>query len=330
MFNTTQRPLRELFTALGAFVVIFAALLIAVVFLNEAAIDIDDMRRPDVLIYAMLTIIVMIPACWVAVRWAGKRTFASLFSAENRFRWEVALRPLPLILVVFLAGNAAFLAFNPHGTASFDATSLLLLGIVVLTVPLQAAAEELVFRGLLPQIVGGWVKSPWLVYGIPSVIFVAGHTYDWKGLIDIAVYAVCMSVLVHRTRGIEIPIVLHVLNNLCAFGLGAIGVQDLNQEVYSWAAVIASSATTIVVTALILADEKLMDMCAPEDSDNTENAPHQSSEERNRQKQAAASARPEMRQRGGQRPNPEQELLVREQQPEKLAQRPEQLARSPR
>lgn len=335
MFNPSPRPFRELLTALGAFALLFLVLLVGVLAVDEAAIDIDDLRRPDVLLYAMLTIIVMLPACWVAVRWAGRRPFASLVSADCRFRWGVALRPLPLMLVVLLAGNAAFLAFNPHGPVSFDATSMLLLGIIMLTVPLQAAAEELVFRGLLPQIIGGWVQSPWLVYGVPSALFVAGHSYDLKGLIDIAVFAVCMSVLAYRTRGIEIPIVLHMLNNLCAFGLGAIGAQDLNQEVYSWGAVIASSATTILVTLLILSDKKFMEMCAggepaegecavsERDDDGSqggerggevpgayvrENAPHQGGKGRvnKARAQTATSARPESQRRDGRRPSPVQ------------------------
>lgn len=308
MFNVSSRPIRESLAFLAALLLVFWVLILTVVVLDDAAVMVDDMYRPDVLLYTMLAVIVMIPACWVAVRWAGRRSFGSLLSAENRFRWGVALRALPLVLVVLLAGNVAFLAVSDRGSLSSDATSLVLLAIIALAVPLQATAEELVFRGLLPQVVGSWVKSPWLMYGIPLALFVAGHSYNWVGLIDIAVFAACLSLLAHRTRGIEIPIVLHVCNNLFAFGMGALGVQNLNQVAYPWVAVLVSSGTTIIVTALILADEKLMAMCArAEEPAEEENAPRKHtkhSEERGQQGGAKANARPGKQQRAGRHPNP--------------------------
>ena len=79
-------------------------------------------------------------------------------------------------------------------------------------VALQTAAEELVFRAALPQILGG-LCAP-LAYGLPALGFVALHTGGAGTLADVAVFAACAAWLTWRTRGIEAAWVLHLVGNV--------------------------------------------------------------------------------------------------------------------
>nr|WP_269453631.1 CPBP family intramembrane glutamic endopeptidase [Pseudoclavibacter sp. 13-3] len=112
---------------------------------------------------------------------------------------------------------------STHGWVGWPAYAVLFCMIVVL-VPLQAATEELVFRGLILQTVGGWLRQPWLA-AIPSIVlFTAGHGYGFWGQLSIVVFAVTTVWLAIRTGGLEASVALHVINNALLFLVQATGI----------------------------------------------------------------------------------------------------------
>lgn len=94
-----------------------------------------------------------------------------------------------------------------------------LIVITLLTTPLQAAGEELAFRGGLVQGVGAWFRSPVAALAVTTVLstglFVAAHgSADPWIVIELGSLAVAGCWLAWRTGGLEAVIVLHVVNNL--------------------------------------------------------------------------------------------------------------------
>lgn len=125
------------------------------------------------------------------------------------------------------------------------------MGIALVLVPLQAAAEELVFRGLLPQIFGAWGAKPWAAYAVAVPVFMLLHEYNFFGSVDIAIFAIATVVLAHKTHGLEAPIVLHTIHNLVAFGLVFTGLAPMDLEPnaasMTWSAVFTAIATTVLI-----------------------------------------------------------------------------------
>jgi membrane protease YdiL (CAAX protease family) len=94
---------------------------------------------------------------------------------------------------------------------------------IVLLTPLQAAAEEYVFRGLLAQTIGAWIRHVPFAIIIPTIVFASLHVYDIWGLLDVFVFGIAASLVVWRTGGLEAGIAMHSVNNVAIFLLLASG-----------------------------------------------------------------------------------------------------------
>lgn len=214
-----------------------------------------DMGAPIVQLYSLLTLIVLIPACLIGVRLGAGRPVGSMLSVTGWMRWGLLGRSMILSLVLIGASMlvSSLLGLGepiPHPV--IDERTLVALLIALLFVPFQAAAEELAFRGVLPQVIGGWLRHPAWAYLAPVPFFVIAHDYNWIGLIDITVFAVAMGVLTHRSGGLELAIGLHVVNNTLIFVLAAFGLVDMNVTEIQAIGVAVTVATTVLFTAIAL------------------------------------------------------------------------------
>ena len=109
--------------------------------------------------------------------------------------------------------------------------------VVVLTTPLQSAAEEYLFRGYLSQSIAGWVRAPRtgaMVAGVGH----GGAVLRWRtapGPADVprpVRFRAGASAVVWLTGGLEAAIVLHAVNNVLVFVLaGALGDGVATEEV---------------------------------------------------------------------------------------------------
>ncbi|MFT3862498.1 lysostaphin resistance A-like protein [Micropruina sp.] len=120
-----------------------------------------------------------------------------------------------------------------------------LLAVGVLIIPLQAAGEEYLFRGLLMQAIGHWLRAPvWgLLLSVP--LFVFGHSYDAWGLASIGVFAAVATWLTWRTGGLEAAIAMHAVNNAVVFVMAAFGMGDLNATLTTWWSALLSSLISV-------------------------------------------------------------------------------------
>ncbi|SJN08877.1 hypothetical protein FM113_04640 [Leucobacter sp. 7(1)] len=195
-----------------------------------------DTQRPVSILISMLSIIIMIPAVLLAMLTLGMRPMGRVWSVATRIRWgllgRLTVAAVIAVVVMNLVGILSEFAMNPtlvsepivEQGADFDVNAALLSALFILIlVPFQATAEEVVFRGLFMQVLGSWLKNPWFAILIPSVLFALGHIYDIWGLLAVGLMGVVAAWLTWRTGGLEAAIAIHVINNLVAFGFMTAG-----------------------------------------------------------------------------------------------------------
>jgi membrane protease YdiL (CAAX protease family) len=221
-----------------------------------------DNSLPVVLAFTLSSIAVMLPSIWLARLITGPRPVGLLSSIAGRLRWRWMAR---LILPVIIAYGASTLfsvlvlpvltdeSIPPVVVSSSTWITVL---VAVLFVPLQATAEEFIFRGYLAQMIGGWLKHPLFAILLPVPLFAIGHQYDVWGMIDVSAFAVVAGWLVWRTGGLEAAIVAHVVNNTVIFIIGAFGLVDVNSTTGSGLSVVISVLTLALYAWLVMRSAK--------------------------------------------------------------------------
>lgn len=195
-----------------------------------------DTQHPWSLVLGLGSIILMIPAVILAMLSLGIRPVGRVWSVAGRIRWGFLGRTLGLAVVAIIAMNAVGIlvgmalsgadeAGAEEALENFDPTAAIIsLVLVLLLVPFQAAAEEVVFRGLFLQVLGSWMRSPWLAVGLSSLAFALMHIYDIWGMLAVGLMGLVAAWLTWKTGGLEAAIAIHILNNIAAFALMASGV----------------------------------------------------------------------------------------------------------
>ncbi|MBK0417501.1 CPBP family intramembrane metalloprotease [Leucobacter sp. CSA1] len=209
--------------------------------------SIPDTQNPSSLLIGLGPWALMVPALLFSMWAVGIRPGGRIWSVALKLRWGLVWRTAVAALLMLFLVNAAGIVLEllfpsaeagapDPGEAAFDPTlALWSMLIVLLLVPFQAAAEELVFRGVLMQTLGAWLRSPWFGILIPAIGFALAHigTYGVWGMASVGVLGVTAAWLTWRTGGLEAAISLHVVNNVVVFGLmasGAMGSTEQNDE----------------------------------------------------------------------------------------------------
>lgn len=177
----------------------------------------------------LLAIAAALPAVLLGARWLQRRPAGTVSSVTGRLRfgWLLICLPVALAATGLSLGGAGLLL--PAGSDDGSADGwvgwppfLISMAVLLVAVPLQAAAEEYLCRGWLLQAVGSVVRRPWLPIAVQAIIFAALHGWGtgW-GFADLLIFGVVAGWLTIRTGGLEAAIALHVANNLVGFGVGA-------------------------------------------------------------------------------------------------------------
>jgi hypothetical protein len=212
--------------ASGAVAVILAASLLAA--LTGAVEDpfADEGLSPDTpigLLANNLVIATMVPAAGLAVLVVHRERPGWLASVTGRLRLALTSRLLGVAFVVVLVFFGASFLLSSSAATEADppdlATFLALLAVILLTTPLQAAAEEVGFRGYLSQAVASWFSRPAagtvVAAVVSAVLFALAHgTQDTWLFGDRLAFGLVASWLVWRTGGLEAAIALHLANNV--------------------------------------------------------------------------------------------------------------------
>lgn len=230
------RPLVTLVVFLLCFILMLAALFAAVEGLRlipslseplGVALSSMDMSHPWAFALTLASVVILLPAALVTQRLCTPPQARRLSSVTGRLRWRLLRRSLGLAALV-LTPSLLLMTLTGRNGFEIDGRSMMMLLIVLLLVPFQAAAEEYVFRGLPMQVLGAWLRSPAFAILAPVPLFIAGHGYGVFASISVAAFAVTAGWLTWRTGGLEAAIGLHVVNNVAIMTLGAFGLADLN------------------------------------------------------------------------------------------------------
>lgn len=197
-----------------------------------AIFGVVDAGDPLSVSIGLIGVATLLPATLLGYRIVGLRPLSVLRSVQFRIRWRwLAFSLLPAFAVTVAATLLQFLVL-PLILGGFSVvaptiplgTFLICAAIVVVVTPLQAAAEEFAFRGLVAQMFGAWLRPAPLVIVLSAIPFAAAHTQylgdggslTWATA-DVALFALVAGFVTWRTGGIESGIALHAVNNTVAF-----------------------------------------------------------------------------------------------------------------
>ncbi|GAA1549247.1 CPBP family intramembrane glutamic endopeptidase [Brevibacterium picturae] len=244
-----------------------------------------DFNTVSGMVNGLASVILMWPAVEFATRIVYRRWFWSMISIGRGLRWGRLGRFVLLALPVWVIAATVMIVVSPGSMGDLTAGVqwnrhvLTMLIAVIVLVPFQAAAEEVVFRGLAMNIIGSWLKHPAWVVLIPVPFFVYGHLYDLPGLIDVGIFAVIVGVLTLYTEGLEAGMAFHIVNNLFALGLGALSGADLNatsgpaiETVISISAPVAFAGLVVFDTRRRQRRDDLGEAADPREADDLEEA----------------------------------------------------------
>jgi uncharacterized protein len=174
--------------------------------------------RPSGMLAANLGVSMLIPICWLLMTMVHQVAPRWLTSVQPGMRWRY----------LFLCMGIAAIALNGARLASLSLSEPLRFGVqsgfwwfllvIIFTSPLQAAAEELFFRGYLMQALGSLVRQPWFGVVVSSLVFAYLHgSQNLPLFLNRLAFGLLAAILVVRTGGLEAGIAAHVVNNVFAY-----------------------------------------------------------------------------------------------------------------
>jgi membrane protease YdiL (CAAX protease family) len=213
--------------SVAAFVVVILALLTGA----TPDLALTDLTDPAVLLITNASLIVAVPIVWTCWAVAHGMRIGWSSSVLGRLRWRLilpwTLRALPTLGLAVAATVVLPLAAGGVHVSGPDASVVGLVLVVLLTTPLQSAAEEYVFRGYLSQAIAGWIghraAGPVVAAVVTAALFSAAHAPpDWPTFLYRFAMGLALSAVVWLTGGLEAAIVLHAVNNVVLFLLAGL------------------------------------------------------------------------------------------------------------
>jgi uncharacterized protein len=212
-------------------------------------IDLSGGLTPPMLLVVNLSLAVLIPVTWLAVRYLHNLRPRWLGSVRPGLRWRLlavffGLALLATMVSVLLANQLVPGEVTPQGTegaTQSTGTTVAFLVIILLTSPLQSAGEEYFFRGYLLQGFGALVRAPWFTLVCTSLLFAFAHgSQNLPLFVDRFCFGLVAGGLVLFTGGLEAGIAMHIVNNVVVLALAAaVGQlpQTLGTSEASWSLV---------------------------------------------------------------------------------------------
>jgi uncharacterized protein len=175
-------------------------------------------EQPLGMLAVNLGLAALIPIAWALMAMVHQMRPRWLSSVQPRLRWRYLFGCLAIAAVAL---NGVMLLSTTIGKGlSFQPQEGLLgfLVVILLTSPIQAAAEEIFFRGYLLQALGSLVAQPWFGVVVSALVFALLHgTQNLPLFVDRLVFGLLAALLVWRTGGLEAAIAAHVINNIFAY-----------------------------------------------------------------------------------------------------------------
>ena len=189
-----------------------------------------DMHTPGGIMLNMGSVAVMALALYFASLVVKDRPFSSYSSSRGGWDFKIFFKCLAITFFVVVIPNT-IITIVQEGGIHFD-NQMGLMGFVFLfaLVPLQCIAEEYIFRGLLTQTIGSWIKMPIVAIILQTILFTLGHPYNVAGKVEIFLSGTLMGIMTLLTNGLEASSAAHVANNLTFFLMNGFGMIKLTSD----------------------------------------------------------------------------------------------------
>ena len=169
-------------------------------------------------------------AAFLVQRFVHYRTFLSLVTAAARVRWMRIVWVWLLTWGVYALTVWVSVTFMGAEISSNPERSRMVPFVIatLLFIPIQCAAEELIFRGYLNQALGRFIPSAFIVFALTSTLFGVMHLANpevgeaaskgdfWIAAASYIVFGFIFCILVWIDNGLESAIGLHIGNNAWA------------------------------------------------------------------------------------------------------------------
>ena len=172
------------------------------------------------------------PSLFLARLVVGPRPWGLIHSVAGRLRRSLLLPYLGLGFVIYGIYYAAVLATSGAALPDYRYSQpsqvefWVITVLILVLVPVQCYAEELAYRGFMMQMLGRWVRTPWLSIVLPAALFMFSHPYDAWGLGFVFAMGVYAGFLCWYTGGLEASVSLHVANNVTLLLLSLVAGLD--------------------------------------------------------------------------------------------------------
>ena len=173
-------------------------------------------------VIANLGILVMLVGLALAVAYVQRRPLLTLVTPREQFDWRRAWQGFAVCFVITgIAFAVECVVYSGRYTLNTDAMRLLVFApVILLLTPLQAATEELVFRGFLMQSLRTFTPRPWLIIAVTSLLFMLPHLWNPEAehgalvVVDYVLIAVFFAVITLRDGRLELAIGAHAATNI--------------------------------------------------------------------------------------------------------------------
>lgn len=152
-----------------------------------------------------------------------------LLSVLGRIRWGLMAKAAAIVVPVWalFIGSALLVGVQPPSPVVWA-----LILICILTTPLQAAGEEMAFRGLLFRATATWAPRGFgLVVGmvVSSALFATAHfvANPWMASYYF-IFGLSLAIIAWRLGGLEVPILIHAVHNTFSFLVGLLSVGSVD------------------------------------------------------------------------------------------------------
>ncbi|WP_316608668.1 type II CAAX endopeptidase family protein [uncultured Ruminococcus sp.] len=207
-------------------------------------------------IISLGSVAVFLPALLIGNRIVNSRSFSSYSSSRGGFDFGVFFKTLAgaLVCIGIPLTVQTLLTEKATGNIRFTVIGIIL---CVILVPLQCFAEEYIFRGLIMQAFGSWIRIPVIPIILQTILFAAGHPYNLVGVISISVTGIALGICTVVTNGLEASCAAHTVNNLAAFLFAGFGFGAIRSQVDVFSMVMTVCCMGLYIGFLVFAKKKL-------------------------------------------------------------------------
>ena len=186
------------------------------------------------MVSVFLTFIMLWIPTWAITLWLHRRPFKSLFTAAPTMRWSRIAQGFAIYGVLVLVATLVegFLIHPDNYVWVYDPSSFWWFALAIsLLVPIQATAEEILFRGYILQATGFLSRNLFILSLINGILFMLPHLLNEEVQVSpilvslgFIISGIFFAIITLLDNGMELAIGAHIANNI--FALAFVNLTD--------------------------------------------------------------------------------------------------------